>query len=182
VARHALVWAQRRSGSVSGTPGDPVKAIRARNAINSAAGWASTRFRMARPLCGVSRRDGRAKTVGGRDAALVFLSSQDLLTEVGRPATTAPPCLRLRSGEPPLDRYPKICSPFAHRPHPSREDRASAVRSQLHGRGPRVIGTRTWRLTDLGSKHMLLKEGIGWGYMPQHTVREDIEKGRSSAR
>ena len=45
------------------------------------------------------------------------------------------------------------------------------------GRGLCAIGTRTWRLTDLGSKHMLLKEGIGWGYMPEHTVREDIEKG-----
>jgi DNA-binding transcriptional LysR family regulator len=25
---------------------------------------------------------------------------------------------------------------------------------------------------------MLLKEGIGWGYMPEPMVREDIEKGR----
>jgi hypothetical protein len=45
------------------------------------------------------------------------------------------------------------------------------------GRGLRVIGTQTWRLTDLGSKHMLLKEGIGWGYMPEHTVVEDVAKG-----
>jgi hypothetical protein len=42
-----------------------------------------------------------------------------------------------------------------------------------------VIGTQTRRLTGLGSKHMLLKEGIGWGYMPEHIVREDVEKGRS---
>jgi DNA-binding transcriptional LysR family regulator len=35
----------------------------------------------------------------------------------------------------------------------------------------------TWRLADLGSKHMLLKEGIGWGYMPEPMVREDVEKG-----
>jgi DNA-binding transcriptional LysR family regulator len=41
-----------------------------------------------------------------------------------------------------------------------------------------VIGTQTWRLADLGSKHMLLKEGIGWGYMPEPMVREDIEAGR----
>jgi DNA-binding transcriptional LysR family regulator len=41
-----------------------------------------------------------------------------------------------------------------------------------------VIGTQTWRLADLGSKHMLLKEGIGWGYMPEPMVREDIEGGR----
>jgi DNA-binding transcriptional LysR family regulator len=41
-----------------------------------------------------------------------------------------------------------------------------------------VIGTQTWRLADLGSKHMLLKEGIGWGFMPEPMVRADIEAGR----
>ena len=41
-----------------------------------------------------------------------------------------------------------------------------------------VIGTQTWRLADLGSKHMLLREGIGWGYMPEPIVREDIERDR----
>jgi DNA-binding transcriptional LysR family regulator len=41
-----------------------------------------------------------------------------------------------------------------------------------------VIGLQTWRLADLGSKHMLLKEGIGWGYMPEPMVREDVERGR----
>ena len=41
-----------------------------------------------------------------------------------------------------------------------------------------MIGLQTWRLADLGSKHMLLKEGIGWGYMPEPMVREDLERGR----
>jgi DNA-binding transcriptional LysR family regulator len=41
-----------------------------------------------------------------------------------------------------------------------------------------VIGTQNWRLADLGSKHILLREGIGWGYMPEPMVREDIERGR----
>src|SRR5262249_11362758 len=41
-----------------------------------------------------------------------------------------------------------------------------------------VIGTKTWRLGDLGSKHMLLKEGIGWGYMPEPMVRADLQEGR----
>jgi DNA-binding transcriptional LysR family regulator len=47
-----------------------------------------------------------------------------------------------------------------------------------HGQDFGVIGTRNWRLADLGSKHILLKEGIGWGYMPEPMVREDIEGGR----
>ncbi|MES1148716.1 MAG: LysR substrate-binding domain-containing protein, partial [Bradyrhizobium guangdongense] len=36
----------------------------------------------------------------------------------------------------------------------------------------------TWRLADLGSKHMLLKEGIGWGNMPAPMVEGDIKAGR----
>jgi DNA-binding transcriptional LysR family regulator len=52
-------------------------------------------------------------------------------------------------------------------------------RSQLtDGQDRGVIGTQTWRLADLGSKHMLLREGIGWGYMPEPMVREDVKKGR----
>jgi DNA-binding transcriptional LysR family regulator len=41
-----------------------------------------------------------------------------------------------------------------------------------------VLSAHTWRLADLGSKHMLLKEGIGWGNMPEPMVREDIATGR----
>jgi DNA-binding transcriptional LysR family regulator len=46
------------------------------------------------------------------------------------------------------------------------------------GRDFGVVGTQTWRLADLGSKHMLLKEGIGWGYLPEPMAREDLESGR----
>ena len=53
-------------------------------------------------------------------------------------------------------------------------DRSPLTKGQDFG----VIGTQNWRLADLGSKHMLLKEGIGWGYMPEPMVREDIEGGR----
>jgi DNA-binding transcriptional LysR family regulator len=52
-------------------------------------------------------------------------------------------------------------------------------RSRLSdGQDRGVIGTQTWRLADLGSKHMLLREGIGWGYMPEPMVRHDLEGGR----
>jgi DNA-binding transcriptional LysR family regulator len=54
-----------------------------------------------------------------------------------------------------------------------------ADRSSLaDGKDRGVIGTQTWRLADLGSKHMLLREGIGWGYMPEPLVHEDIDRGR----
>ncbi|MFC4173676.1 LysR family transcriptional regulator [Microvirga sp. GCM10011540] len=41
-----------------------------------------------------------------------------------------------------------------------------------------VVATQTLRLADLGSKHMLLREGIGWGNMPEPMVREDLAAGR----
>ncbi len=41
-----------------------------------------------------------------------------------------------------------------------------------------VVATRTWQLADLGSKHMLLCEGIGWGNMPLPMVQEDLKAGR----
>jgi DNA-binding transcriptional LysR family regulator len=41
-----------------------------------------------------------------------------------------------------------------------------------------VVGTHTWRVADLTTKHMLLLEGIGWGTMPVPTIREDLRAGR----
>jgi DNA-binding transcriptional LysR family regulator len=41
-----------------------------------------------------------------------------------------------------------------------------------------VASSRTWRLADLGSKHMLLKAGIGWGNMPKPMIQEDLDAGR----
>ena len=46
------------------------------------------------------------------------------------------------------------------------------------GRDFAVISPRTWRLADLGAKHALLREGIGWGNMPFETVEADLAAGR----
>jgi DNA-binding transcriptional LysR family regulator len=45
------------------------------------------------------------------------------------------------------------------------------------GRDFSVFSPRSWRLADLGAKHALLKEGIGWGSMPRHVVTGDIVSG-----
>lgn len=51
-------------------------------------------------------------------------------------------------------------------------------RSTLTGdRDFAVVSPRTWRLADLGAKHMLLKEGIGWGNMPLPMVQADLNAG-----
>ena len=45
------------------------------------------------------------------------------------------------------------------------------------GRDFSVVSDRTWRLADLGAKHQLLREGIGWGHMPLPLIAPDIEVG-----
>lgn len=46
------------------------------------------------------------------------------------------------------------------------------------GRDFSVTAARSWRLADLGAKHTLLREGIGWGNMPRHEVEGDLAEGR----
>jgi DNA-binding transcriptional LysR family regulator len=36
----------------------------------------------------------------------------------------------------------------------------------------------TWRLADLFAKHHFILNGLGWGGMPLHAVRKDLEEGR----
>jgi DNA-binding transcriptional LysR family regulator len=45
------------------------------------------------------------------------------------------------------------------------------------GRDFAVMSSRTWRLADLGAKHALLREGIGWGNMPLPLVQPDLVAG-----
>ena len=44
-------------------------------------------------------------------------------------------------------------------------------------RGPLSL---TWRLADLFDKHHFLLNGLGWGGMPLHAVRKDLDEGRLS--
>lgn len=40
-----------------------------------------------------------------------------------------------------------------------------------------VMSPKTWRLADLGAKHALLREGIGWGNMPLPMIEPDLIDG-----
>ncbi len=40
-----------------------------------------------------------------------------------------------------------------------------------------VMSPHTWRLADLGAKHALLREGIGWGNMPLPLIEPDLVAG-----
>jgi len=55
-------------------------------------------------------------------------------------------------------------------------------RSELSsGREFGVMSAATWKLADLFAKHNFLLNGLGWGGMPLHAVRKDLEEGRLSA-
>ena len=41
-----------------------------------------------------------------------------------------------------------------------------------------VISPRTWRLGDLGAKHELLRQSLGWGNMPRWMIIDDLSSGR----
>lgn len=45
------------------------------------------------------------------------------------------------------------------------------------GRDFSVSSPKTWRLADLGAKHALLREGIGWGNMPLPMIEPDLVAG-----
>lgn len=74
--------------------------------------------------------------------------------------------------------------PLAQGPNPPGAGRGHTQlvltdRSRLtDGRDFAVASAHTWRLGDLGAKHILLKEGLGWGNMPEPMVREDLAAGR----
>jgi DNA-binding transcriptional LysR family regulator len=52
-------------------------------------------------------------------------------------------------------------------------------RSELSaGRELGVMSPATWRLADLFAKHHFILNGLGWGGMPLHAVRKDLEEGR----
>jgi len=52
-------------------------------------------------------------------------------------------------------------------------------RSELTARQDFSVHSRlAWRMSDLGTKHALLRAGMGWGYMPRHVVKDDLHNGK----
>lgn len=46
------------------------------------------------------------------------------------------------------------------------------------GRDFGVFAYRTWRLTDMRTKHILMREGLGWGGLPRWLIADDLASGR----
>jgi DNA-binding transcriptional LysR family regulator len=41
-----------------------------------------------------------------------------------------------------------------------------------------VLSPRTWRVADLHTKHALLRASLGWGNLPEHLIRDDLQRGK----
>lgn len=95
---------------------------------------------------------------------------------VGLDRTTAGsvPMVPVAAPDHPLGRMAQI-APGAGRDHVQLvlTDRSRATEGQDFS----VMSPRTWRLADLGAKHALLREGIGWGNMPLPMVAPDLVAG-----
>jgi len=46
------------------------------------------------------------------------------------------------------------------------------------GRDYGVFAYRTWRLSDMRTKHTLMREGLGWGGLPRWLIADDLATGR----
>ncbi|UCI09467.1 LysR family transcriptional regulator [Mesorhizobium sp. B1-1-8] len=49
---------------------------------------------------------------------------------------------------------------------------------RTRGRDYGVFAYRTWRLTDMRTKHILMREGLGWGGLPRWLIADDLASGR----
>lgn len=47
-----------------------------------------------------------------------------------------------------------------------------------NGRNFNVLSYKTWRVSDIATKHQLIRGGLGWGGLPAALVREDLQSGR----
>ncbi len=52
-------------------------------------------------------------------------------------------------------------------------DRSDLTKGKEFG----VFSNKTWRLSDLGSKHAFLRAGLGWGGMPLSAIQDDLASG-----
>lgn len=120
----------------------------------------------------------------GAVAALVLDRRADLAV-AGPDILDLPELQRTSVGSVSLIPVASPAHPLAQRPEIAPGEAKRHLQLVLTDRSPltegkefSVISPRTWRLADLGAKHALLLEGIGWGNMPLHVVADEIAQGR----
>lgn len=81
----------------------------------------------------------------------------------------------------PLAAAQRRAAPAARLPTEQLREHVQIVLSERGGsRSPEqaVLSPRTWRVVDLQTKRELLCAGLGWGNLPEHMIRDDLEAGR----
>jgi DNA-binding transcriptional LysR family regulator len=123
--------------------------------------------------------------IEGLGAVAACLIDKEAQLAIGGPVTADHPELeRQVIGEIDLVPVAAPSHPLARRgvaPGESRQHLQLVLtdRSRLtQGQEFSVLSPETWRLGDLGAKHSLLIEGLGWGNMPRHMVAGDLAAGR----
>jgi DNA-binding transcriptional LysR family regulator len=48
---------------------------------------------------------------------------------------------------------------------------------RTRGRDFSVFAYRSWRLTDMHTKHVMIREGLGWGGLPRWMIADDLARG-----
>ncbi|WP_324076092.1 MAG: LysR family transcriptional regulator [Erythrobacter sp.] len=135
-------------------------------------------FRQMFPTCALTLR------IEGLGAVAACLIGGEADLAIGGPVIGDQPSLE-RQAVGAVDLIP-VAAPF----HPLARAGVAPGESRRHlqlvltdrsplteGREFSVLSPLTWRLGDLGAKHALLKEGLGWGNMPRGMVAGDLASG-----
>lgn len=111
------------------------------------------------------------------------------ITYGGRPIEFPPDLVSVRIGQAsitpvatpdhPLAIYPGRVPLSVVREH--RQLVISDVSRMAEGRDFAVFAYKTWRMSDVGTKHQLIRSGLGWGGLPTWMIKDDIAAGRLKA-
>lgn len=95
---------------------------------------------------------------------------------VARSTAWTVPLVVVAGPEHPLSLLDRACTTSDLREHLQLvvTDRSRLSEGQQSG----VVSSQCWYLADLGTKHECLRYGFGYGNMPLHMVRDDLEAGR----
>lgn len=114
------------------------------------------------------------------EATLGVVSPLGLLPGLEREALAAIQMIPVVSAEHPLAAH---ATSRARVPTERLADAVQIVLSERSDKGEgvadqAVLSSRTWRVADLHTKHMMLRAGLGWGNLPEHLVRDDLRTGK----
>ena len=119
---------------------------------------------------------GVIKPVLDRNCSIGVIGSLPLVQdELQSEPLLSIPFVTVVSPSHPLARSRGVASPSAISEHVQLVLTDRTVLSD--GRDFGVLSPLTWRLADLGAKHAFLKAALGWGHMPLHMVKADLDSG-----